>query len=100
MKKKQLCWLALGLLALFMFYCEIVGPINIPQPKEDTLVPSMVTQWPVERPAADYKLVVGANPRFNRNQTFSPPTNSVVVTNEAQLQLLIEQEKKVRQQSQ
>lgn len=39
----------------------------------------------------DYKLIVGGNPRINREQVLLPPTNSVVVTNEEQLRLLIEQ---------
>lgn len=39
----------------------------------------------------DYKLLVGANPSVGRSQTFSPPTNSVAITNKAQLLLLIEQ---------
>lgn len=48
----------------------------------------------------NYQLIVGANPQFNKKQVFLPPTNSVVITNEAQLRRLIEQEKKVRQNQQ
>lgn len=48
--------------------------------------------------SASYKLVVGANPTVNQKQTFSPPTNSVVVTNQAQLDLFTKQAKESRQQ--
>ena len=46
---------------------------------------------------ASYKLIVGANPMIDQSQKFSPPTNSVVVTNEEQLQSLIEEAKKAHQ---
>lgn len=35
------------------------------------------------------RLTLGIRPTFNPNQQFSPPTNSVVITNEAQLRDLI-----------
>jgi len=57
---------------------------------------STVTSVPVA--SNDYKLIVGANPTVNSKQTFLPPTGSVVITNEAQLQLLMEQRKAARQQ--
>jgi hypothetical protein len=39
----------------------------------------------------NYQLIVGANPSVGKETKFLPPANSVVVTNEAQLRLLIEQ---------
>ncbi len=48
---------------------------------------------------ASYKLVVGANPTVNQKQIFAPPTNSVVITNQVQLDLLTKQAKESRQQA-
>lgn len=46
-----------------------------------------------------YKLLVGANPTVSKTQTFAPPKESVAVTNEAHLRLLMEQAKNSRQQT-
>lgn len=44
---------------------------------------------PAVKNSTDYKLVVGAKPSFDPQQTFSPPTNSVAITNEEQLRILV-----------
>lgn len=49
--------------------------------------------------ADGYQLIVGGKPRFNKERVFLPPTNSVAITNEAQLRLLIEQSRPRQNQS-
>ena|SRR3989338_1831928 len=59
---------------------------EVSAPTNDSL-PSQVTEV---AKTGNYRLIVGANPSLGV-PVFSPPTNSVEITNELQLQLLIEQ---------
>ena len=56
-------------------------------PTSDTSPPPVVEV----AKTGNYRLIVGANPSLGKAPVFSPPTNSVEITNELQLQLLIEQ---------
>lgn len=56
-------------------------------PGAPTVVQPVQTTNSAPPEARSYKLIVGVNPMLNPNQTFSPPTNSVVITNRAQLLL-------------
>lgn len=40
--------------------------------------------------AESYQLFVAAQPRLNPDQTFSPPADSIVITNQEQLDLLVQ----------
>ena len=56
-------------------------------PTSDTSPPQVVEV----AKTGNYRLIVGANPSLGKAPVFSPPTNSVEITNELQLRLLIEQ---------
>lgn len=92
-----------GLIAAF---CGLLGAFIAMQYGDKTpavahSVQTEIVPTPTVVPETDnYKLVVGAKPSMNNSQKFLPPTNSVVVTNEAQLQLLMEQTRQTRQQQQ
>lgn len=102
-------YLVCGLTVALMIIVVIRGWPDAPAPTQvetQVAATSSVAEnnnLPLPQAAAKtdgYQLIVGANPRFNKEQVFLPPTNSVVITNEEQLNLLIEQEKKARQQQQ
>lgn len=54
-------------------------------------MPAIVETVPAEVEQSQQTVIVSGNPRFNPDQKFSPPNDSVAVTNEEQLRLLIEQ---------
>ena len=66
----------------------------------DAPAPAEVSAPTNPPPQVGYQLIVGANPRLNTNQVFSPPTNSVAITNNEQLRLLIQKSRSVKQQAQ
>jgi hypothetical protein len=83
-----------ALALIFLAVCSRQKASVTSAPGESVLVVTSATNLPPQETAVEsngYKLIVGANPRINKEQKFSPPTNSVVITNDAQLRLLIEQ---------
>ena len=82
-----------------IFWCFIIVLILLivwPRKKGSDTTSSKYTELtnvPTPTKAEGFVVVVGANPRINPNQTFSPPTNSVAITNQAQLDLLVKQAK-------
>ncbi len=85
--------MVLSILALV--YRLVTGGNDQPQPETEVQVSNNAQKLPVStvRESDNYQLIVGANPSVGKEQNFLPPASSVVVTNEAQLRLLIEQTK-------
>lgn len=71
---------------------EVTDVAEVPPP------PVAVTTNPPPTAAAGFQVIVGANPSLG-NSTFTPPTNSVVVTNQTQLSQLIERAKAAQKKS-
>ena len=84
--------LALPVITIFRPPIEPGAIVSSPSAPAQSPVENLPTPKPVATANNGFRLIVAANPRLNGNQNFSPPTNSVVITNGEHLQMLIEQE--------